>query len=191
MRLPEFDRIQLDVTAALVQRAPVAEVTIDAAPSGDGSSFHVFGDTLTPDLDLDLRWRGAVTELPVFGGVMSIRSLGSTQAAGATMGAVCCSPPAVTTLLLEAIIDSAVRAEAQLYVGRPGSALTPPTSPPDASRLRRLVSVRDWTFCRDDCTQAQVSATQVLGTSTVSHDGRQPRADSAVHRSGAPPASRS
>ncbi len=168
VRLPEFDRIQLDVTPALVQRAPSALVSIDASAGASGSSFNVFGDALTPDLDLDLRWRGAVTELPVFGGVMSIRSLGSTQTAGATMGVVCCSPPPVTTLLLEAIIDSEVRAEAQLYVGRPGSAPPAAGTPP---QQRRQVLVRDWTFCRNDCTQAQVAAPQVLGTSTVPASG--------------------
>ncbi len=168
VRLPEFDRIQLDVTAALRQRPPSALVSIDASTAASGSSFNVFGDTLAPDLDLDLRWRGLVTNLPVFGGVMSVRSIGSSQATGATMGVVCCSPPPVTTLLLEAIIDSAVRAEAQLYVGRPGSAVTPPAVPPATAQPRRLVSVRDWRFCRDDCTQAQLPAPQVLGTSTVS-----------------------
>ncbi len=156
VRLPEFDRIRLDVTPASVQRPPSAEVTVDARPTTDGTSFTVLGDTLTPDLDIDVRWRGAITDLPVFGGTMSIRSLGSSQAAGATMGVVCCTPPAVTTLLLEAMIDSVVTAEAQLYVGRPGSGGAPPQVP----ELRRSVAVRDWSYCRDDCTE-------VLGTTAV------------------------
>ena len=150
VRLPELDRVQLDVTPASVQRPPSAEVTIDATASPAGSTFTVFGETLTPDLDIDVRWRGGVTDLPVFGGVMSIRSLGSVQAPGATMGVVCCTPPPVTTLLLEAMIDSVVTAEAQLYVGRPGSGGGPPAVP----QLRRAVAVRDWSYCRDDCTDS-------------------------------------
>ncbi len=157
VRLPEFDRVQLDLTPASIQRPPSAEVTIDATAVPAGSTFNVFGETLTPDLDIDVRWRGGVTDLPVFGGVMSIRSLGSVQAPGATMGVVCCTPPPVTTLLLEAMIDAVVTAEAQLYVGRPGSGGGPPLVP----QLRRSVAVRDWSYCRDDCTDSTspVSAT--------------------------------
>ena len=166
VRLPEFDRIRLDVTPALTTAAPHAEVTIDATTSGDGSSLNVFGKTLTPDLDLDLRWRGTVTELPVFGDDMSIRSLVSEQSPGAEMGVVCCSPSSVTTLLLEAIVDTEVRAEVQLYVGRPGTAVASTTPTPGAP-LRRLVSVLDWKFCQRDCTESQLPAPQVLGTTTV------------------------
>lgn len=160
VRLPEFDRIQLDVTPALIQRPPSAQVTIDATTAGSGASFTVFGDTLTPDLDVDLRWRGAVTDLPVFGGVMSVRSLGSTQDAGATMGVVCCSPPAVSTVLLEAMIGSVVEAEAQLFVGRPGSGGTTAATPPQVPQLLRSVAIRDWSYCSNNCTEV-LSATTI------------------------------
>ena len=166
VRLPEFDRIQLDVTPALVQPAPSAEVTIDATATGSGSSFTVFGDTLTPDLDVDLRWRGVVTDLPVFGGVMSVRSLGSDQDPGATMGVVCCSPPAVSTVLLEAMIDSVVEAEAQLFVGRPGSGGATAATPPQVPQLLRSVAIRDWSYCAADCTEvlsATVAAPSPVG----------------------------
>ncbi len=143
VRLPEWDQVALQVTSDSVPPAPAAEITVDASAGAQGSSFNVFGDTLLPLLDIDLHWRGAVTDLPIFGGTTALHALGSQQHDGATMGVVCCTPPAVTTLRLQAAVDSVLEAEAFVYVGPPGSG----GRPPDVPTIRRAVSILDWRFC--------------------------------------------
>jgi hypothetical protein len=142
--LPEIDRLALEVTSDSVPPAPTAEIAMAASSGGaSGTSFNVFGDTLLPSLDLDIRWRGQVTELPVFGGFLSLNALGSRQEAGGTVGVVCCTPPPVTTLRLQALIEGTPVGEAYLYVGPSGSAGVPP----DVPSARRQVQVLDWRFC--------------------------------------------
>ena len=159
--LPEIDRIALELTSDSVPRAPAAEITM-AASSGaaGGTSFNVFGDTLLPTLDLDIRWRGEVTDLPIFGGFLSLNAVGSQQVPGGTVGVVCCTPPPVTTLRLQALIDGSAVGETFLYVGPSGSGGVPP----DVPSARRRVQVLDWRFCGNQGCPAPNVSPLVLGT---------------------------
>lgn len=165
--LPEWDQVALQVTSDSVPPAPVAQITIDASAGAQGSSFNVFGDTLLALMDIDLHWRGAVTDLPIFGGTTAVHALGSQQHDGAAMGVVCCTPPAVTTLRLQAAVDNALAAEAFVYVGPPGSG----GRPPDVATIRRAVSILDWRFCGGggcaDPGSAVVLGTQVTAPPTT------------------------
>jgi hypothetical protein len=170
--LPEIDRVALELTSDSVPRAPAAEVSVAASSSaGSGTSFNVFGDTLLPSLDLDIRWRGGVTDLPVFGGFLSLNALGSRQESGGTVGVVCCTPPPVTTLRLQALIDDRPVGEAFLYVGPSGSGGVPPEVP----SARRQVQVLDWRFCGRQGCPAPTDPVSVLGvvqtTSTTAPEG--------------------
>lgn len=148
-RLPDIDRLALAVTTDTVRSSPRSEMTVD---HDRGTSFNVQGDTLMPRADVDLHWKGSVNILPIFGGYLSVKGLGSDMAPGAQMGVVCCSPP--STVKLTAVIEGRVIAETHVVVGRPSS------STPGGAAARPL-AVLDWRFCGGGCPS-------VLGTTTTS-----------------------
>ena len=118
--LPEFDYVGLVATTNTVNAAPYSEISINAAVNGDGqpldqatsTSFDVFGPVILPRADLDIHWLGGVfPNRPIIAGRLQVHGLGSDMAAGATMGIVCCTPLEGAGVL-EASIDSVVRARA-------------------------------------------------------------------------------
>ena len=170
--LPAIDRLALEMTSDTVPRAPTAQIATAASTStAAGTSFTVFGDTLLPSLDLDMTWRGEVTALPVFGGFLSLNALGSVQESGGTVGVVCCTPPPVTTLRIQALIDGSAVGETFLYVGPSGSGGVPPA----VTSARRTVQVLDWRFCGNQPCPPPGDSPIVLGavqtTSTTTPPG--------------------
>lgn len=152
VRLPDLDRIALSVTSDTVSEPTHSVVTVDA---GAGTSFTVFGDTLMPRTDLDVHWRGEATALPVFGGHLSIRSVGSEMHGDAQMGVLCCSPPATTAL--RAYVDDRVAAVAHVVAG--GVVDSPPAGGPV-----RSVAVLDWRYCAGGrCTTTPVAGSDPDG----------------------------
>lgn len=90
---------------------PTSRATIDATTSGPGSTFNVLGRAWMPLSDLDVHWRGAVTDQPLFRTELVLHGLGSDMAPDAQTGVVCCSPrrPDFRTLDVTARIDGVDR----------------------------------------------------------------------------------
>jgi hypothetical protein len=134
--MPEFQYAALTATTTTATaRPPTSVVTVDARPTGGGSVFHVFGDTVVPRSDIDLRWQGLRPQIPLFNGSLVAHGLGSQMSAGAQMGVVCCSSP-TRAVRLRASVDGQPRAEAVVQI-----------DPPPAPGQRRRLVVQDWQLC--------------------------------------------
>jgi hypothetical protein len=98
------------------------------------ASFDVFGDTRLPRSDLDIRWAGSHFSRPLFGGTLQVNGLGSSMAAGADSGIVCCSPRAGSGVI-EADVGGYTRGQAAVRVlGDPVGGVRP-------------VTILDWKLC--------------------------------------------
>mgnify|MGYP000980520791 CR=1 FL=1 len=96
-----------------------------------------------------------LSALPVFGGHLSIRSVGSEMHGDAQMGVLCCSPPATTAL--RAYVDDRVAAVAHVVAG--GVVDSPPAGGPV-----RSVAVLDWRYCAGGrCTTTPVAGSDPDG----------------------------
>lgn len=151
VRPPDLDRVALQVTSDTTTRAPMSEVSVDVA---HGTSFNVYGDTQLSATDLNVHWKGTVNERPVFGGLLSVNGLGSDQAAGATMGVVCCTPRTIRLVRVTAEVAGVERAGTDLDVDPPVMA-----SPAGI----RAISVLDWKYC------GGAGCASVLGTQVTAH----------------------
>lgn len=110
MRPPDVRHVRLSLESdTYTGPPPNSLVTVDATAGATGTNFRVLGQAHLPLTDLDLRWRGAATSAPLFGGNLTLNGLASWMAPGADMGMVCCAPPDSRTVELTARVGSTDR----------------------------------------------------------------------------------
>jgi hypothetical protein len=78
-----------------------AQITVDADPTGEGSSANFFGPAYLPRSSLDIRWNGTASGASIFGGELQLHSLASVMASGAAADVVCCTRPGVDSRKVE------------------------------------------------------------------------------------------
>ncbi len=72
-----------------------ARLTVNATPSGGGSSANFFGSAYLPHSGLDILWTGKQSGASIVGGEMQLWSLGSQMSPGASSDVVCCTKPEI------------------------------------------------------------------------------------------------
>jgi hypothetical protein len=134
--LPALDVVELVArTSTVTARPPTSQVTVNVgAAAAAGTSFDVYGDTRLPRSDLDIRWAGTHYSRPLFGGNLQVNGLGSSMAAGADSGIVCCSPRAGSGVI-EADVGGYTRGQAAVRVAG------------DPVGGARAVTILDWKLC--------------------------------------------
>jgi hypothetical protein len=77
-------------------------VTSDARPADpiNSTSFNVFGRVSIPRADLEIRWDGAPTSEPIFGGTLVVKGIGSSGPTNVTAGGAFVSTPGIVCCVL-------------------------------------------------------------------------------------------
>lgn len=140
---PTVKKVQLSATTDTYRGTPPnAVITTDA---DNGSSFASTGAVIVPGTDLDVHWKGAVSQSqPLISDELVVHGLGSDMTPAAQMGTLCCSPavPAVRAVRIEARIDGRLRGFATALI----SDVDPVTG---VLSPGRGVEVREWDLCVD------------------------------------------
>ncbi len=127
---------------------PSSELTTNvtgAAPGGRLAEVHVFGDFLTKDSTVVLRWTGTApgaggtVDEPLVAGTMQVGRIESSVDGTSQTGVVCCTPepPDPEQGRLQAVVDGRVWAESLVEVDSSDGTAT----------LPRPVRILDWTYC--------------------------------------------
>lgn len=142
---PKVTKVQLAATTTTYMGAPPgAVITTDDA---NGSSFTSTGKVITPGTDLDVHWKGAVSQTqPLIADELVVHGLGSDMTPSAQMGTLCCSAsvPAVRAVRLEARIDGQLKGYVVALISDrdPGTGVVSPG---------RGVDVLEWELCVGGC----------------------------------------
>ncbi len=152
VELPWIQDARLLVITGEPTDPPSIKLTIDEE---NGSIFRVVGDTVLPETNLDVVWAGSASSEPLFGGQLSVWSLGSKGEPGSSVGVLCCGTDE-PTLVLEAELDHDEDGE---YETRGVARIRVKDDPAPGT-----VTVSDWQLCdRSGCDAEVVSRVPAQG----------------------------